>query len=48
MIILESILTTFKSSIIFRGSWGSCENLLELNIKPPSASLASPNLQNTL
>jgi len=26
MIIFESILTTFKSSVVFRGSWGSSVN----------------------
>ncbi len=31
----ESILTTFKPSFIFWGSWGSGKNLLELIIKPP-------------
>jgi hypothetical protein len=31
MIIIGSILTTFESSSIFGGSWGSIENLLESN-----------------
>ncbi len=48
MIILESILTTFKSSIIFRCSRGSSVNWLELKIKPPSANLACSNLQNAV
>jgi hypothetical protein len=40
MIIFGSILTTIKSSIIFRGSWDSIENWLESKIKPPSGNLA--------
>jgi len=35
MIIFDSILTTFKASIIFRGSWaGSIVNWLEPKIDP--------------
>jgi len=41
----ESILTTFKSSIIFRGSWGSSANLIEPKIEPP-LNLACPNPWN--
>jgi len=33
MIIFESIWTSFETSIVFRGSWGSSE--LELKIEPP-------------
>ncbi len=40
MIILESIFTTFKSSCVFGGSWGSIEYWLELKTKPPSGNLA--------
>jgi len=36
MIIFGSILTTFESSRIFGGSWGSIENWLEPKTKPPS------------
>jgi len=32
----ESILTTSKLSIIFRGSWGRFEKWLEPKIKPPT------------
>jgi len=44
----KSIFTTFKSSIIFRGSWGSGVNWLEPKTEPPSANLACPNLRNAL
>jgi len=44
----ESILTSFKLSIIFGGSWSSTENWLEPKTKPPSGNLACPNLQNSL
>jgi len=40
---LKSILTFLKSSIVFRGSLGSCENWLEPKINPQSANLACPN-----
>jgi hypothetical protein len=43
MIIFKPILTFFKSSVVFRGNWGSCENWLEPKIDPPAANLASPN-----
>jgi len=43
MIILRSILTTFESSSIFEGSWGSFENWLEPKIKPPSGNVACSN-----
>jgi len=33
----------FKSSIIFRGSFGSIVNWLELKIEPPLVYLACPN-----
>jgi len=42
MIISESILTTFKLSIVFRGNWDSIENWLEPKNEPPSGNLASP------
>jgi len=35
MIIFEPILTTFESSVIYRGSWGSSVNWLKRWIKPP-------------
>jgi len=35
MIIFGTILTTLKSSIVFRGSRGSVENFLEPRIEPP-------------
>jgi len=35
MIIFESNLTTFKLSIVFRGSLNSSENWLEPKTKPP-------------
>jgi hypothetical protein len=46
MIIFEPFLTTFKLSIIYRGSWGpgSIENWLEPNTESPSGNLACPNL----
>jgi len=34
---------TFKSSIIFGGSWGSIENWLKPKTEPPSGNLACPN-----
>jgi hypothetical protein len=43
MIIFDSILTTFKLSIIFRGNWGSSDNWLEPKIEPPQANLACSN-----
>jgi len=44
MIIFGLLLTTFQSSSIFEGSWGSIENWLEPETKPPSENLACPNL----
>jgi len=44
MIIFGSILTTFESSIIFGGSWGSIEYWLKPKTKPPSENLACPKL----
>jgi hypothetical protein len=44
MIIYGSILTTFESSGIFGGSWGSIENLLKPEIKPSLGYLACQNL----
>ncbi len=41
--IFESILTTFKSYIVFKGSWGSSVNWLEPKIEPPYPNLAFPN-----
>jgi len=43
MIIFESNLAIFKSSIIFGGSWGSIENWLKPKTEPPSGNLACPN-----
>jgi hypothetical protein len=43
LFIFESFLTTFKLSIVFRGSWGSIENRLEPKTEPPSGNLAGPN-----
>jgi hypothetical protein len=43
MIILESILTTFIASVIFRGHWGSSKNLLDLKINPHLANTACLN-----
>ncbi len=40
----ESILTTFKLSIVFRGSWVNIENWLEPKIEPSLGNLAGPNL----
>jgi len=44
MIIFVSILTTFESSNIFGGSWGSIENWLDLKTKTPSENLVCPDL----
>ncbi len=35
MIILETILTTFIASIVFRGRWGGTKHWLELKIVEP-------------
>jgi len=43
MIIFESIFTTFKSSVIFRGSWGISVNWLKPKTETPQANLACPN-----
>jgi hypothetical protein len=42
MIIFGLILTTFKSVIIFEGSWGSIENLLKSKTEPPSGKFSLP------
>jgi hypothetical protein len=42
MTIFVLILTTFESSCIIRGSWGSIENWLEPKTKPPLGNLACP------
>jgi hypothetical protein len=47
MIIFESTLTTFEASFIFRGSWGSIKNWLELKIEPPLADFAK-SLKHTV
>jgi len=39
------MLTTFKSSIIFEGSWGSIENWLEPKTEPPSGTVTFVVLQ---
>jgi len=44
LLIFESILTSFKTSIIFGGSLGIAENWLEPKTKQPSGNLACPNL----
>jgi len=44
MIIFVSICTTFGSSSIFGGSWGSIENWLEPKIEPALENLACPHL----
>jgi hypothetical protein len=43
MIIFGLIVTTFESSIIFGGIWGSIKNWLEPKTEPPSRNLAFPN-----
>jgi len=43
MIIFWLILTTFESSSIFGGNWGSIENWLEPKNKTPLVNLACPN-----
>jgi len=48
MIVFDSILTNFKSIVIFRGGWGSIENWLQPKTEPPSGNLACPNLRNAL
>ncbi len=45
---LGLILTTFESSSIFGGSWGSIENWLESKTEPPLGNLAYPNWRNAL
>jgi hypothetical protein len=40
----ESILTSFKLSVISGGSWDSTEDWLEPATKPPSGNFACPNL----
>jgi len=39
----RSILTTFKSNVVFRGTWDSSVNWLEPKIEPLSGNLACPN-----
>ncbi len=48
MIIFGLILTTYDSSSIFGGSWGSTEDWLEPKTEPQSGNLACPNLWNAL
>jgi hypothetical protein len=48
MIIFESILTTFKSRVVFRGSSDSSDNWFEPRIEPALANLACPNMLITL
>jgi len=43
MIILGLILTTFESSSIFGGSWGSIENRINPKTEPPLGYLVCPN-----
>jgi len=44
MIIFGSILTTFESISILRGSWGRIENWLKPKTEPPSGNLACQNM----
>ncbi len=44
LLIFESILTSFKPSIVFEGSWGSTENWPEPKTEPQLGNLACPNL----
>jgi len=46
MIILGLFLTTFESSSIFGGIWGSIENWLKPKIEPPYGNLACTNLRS--
>jgi hypothetical protein len=48
MIIFEYVMTIFKASIIFRGSWGTSKNWLEHKVKPLKTNLACLNKRNTL
>jgi len=48
VIICESFLTTFKSSVVYRGSWGRTVNWLKTKIEPPQANLVCPNPWNAL
>jgi hypothetical protein len=41
-------LTTFESSSIFGGSWGSIENWFEPKTEPPLENLACRSPQNAL
>jgi hypothetical protein len=43
MTIFESVLTTFTASVVFRDSWVSRKNWLELKIEPQSVNLACLN-----
>jgi hypothetical protein len=43
IIIFESIFTTLEASFIFRNSWGSIKNWLQLKIEPPLSNLACLN-----
>jgi len=43
MNVFELILTTFKSIVVLRDSWGSIGNWLNPKIKPPLGNLACPN-----
>jgi hypothetical protein len=44
MIIFGLILTTFESSSIFGGNWGSFGNWLKPKIEPTKGNLACPNM----
>jgi hypothetical protein len=44
MTFFEPNLTSFESSIILKGSWGSIENQLEPKSKPPFAIFPCTNL----
>jgi len=38
------ILTSFKLTIVFEGSWGSTKNWLNPKTESPSGNLACPNM----
>ncbi len=48
IIIFESVFTTFKLNILFRGSWGSSVDWLEPKNDPTIGNLACPNLWNAV
>ena len=46
--IFQSILTTFESSVTFRGNWGSTGNLLDPKTKPPLQILTKLSLSKSV